>query len=161
MALLRFFHFFPPRNCPALKRNFTIPPRTLRKIRNPHEIWISELLCLHMYLNWKRKKKHKKAHLRCLLLPSQQTQTQTHTHIHTHMMFRARRAPLPVCCSVLQCVVVWCSVLQCVAECHNYFANVECCVWCVAVCCRVLQCGLVWCSVVQCGAVCYHELQCV
>jgi len=40
--------------------------------------------------------------------------------------------PLPVCCSVLQCVAACCSVMQC-----------------VAVCCSVLRCAAVCCSVLQ------------
>ena len=45
-----------------------------------------------------------------------------------------------VCCSVLQCVVVWCSAVQCGAVCCSMLQ-------CVAVWCSVVQCGVIWCSV--------------
>ena len=51
-----------------------------------------------------------------------------------------------MCCSVLQCAVVYSSVLQCVA--------VRCSVLrCIAVCCSALLCVAVCCSVLQCVAV--------
>jgi len=59
-----------------------------------------------------------------------------------------------VCCSVLQCVVMFCGVLQCAASCCSVLQ-------CVAVCCSVLQCVAVCCSVLQCVAVCCIVLQCV
>jgi len=48
-----------------------------------------------------------------------------------------------VCCSVLQCVVVYCSVLQCVAACCSVLQRVAVCysvLYWVALCCNVLQC---------------------
>jgi len=67
-----------------------------------------------------------------------------------------------VCCSVLQCIVVFDSVLQCVEEdpAHWYafvllprWAGTRCIFrGFVAVCCSVLQCVAVCCSVLQCVA---------
>jgi len=50
-----------------------------------------------------------------------------------------------VCCSVLQCAVVY-SIHQKAAESRV--------LQCVAVCCSVLQCAAICCSVLQCVAVC-------
>jgi len=67
-----------------------------------------------------------------------------------------------VCCSVLQCVVVWNSVLQRVAACCSVWSSVKdvtrihrivmlvCLLQCVAVSCRM--CVAVWCNVLQCVA---------
>ena len=64
----------------------------------------------------------------------------THTH-NTEDRVKGSRRKMPLCCSVLQFVVVVCfsSVLQC-----------------VALCCSVLQCVAVCCSVLQCVAACCH-----
>ena len=43
-----------------------------------------------------------------------------------------RSHPIPVCCSVLQCVAVCCSVLQCVVVCCSVLQ-------CVAGCCSALH----------------------
>ena len=65
-----------------------------------------------------------------------------------------------VCCSVLQCVVVYCSVLQFIPVwdpsgiSRRSAFNMH-----VAVCCSVLQCFAVCCSVLQCVAVCCSVLQ--
>jgi len=72
---------------------------------------------------------------------------------------RRLRLVVELCCSVLQCVVVWCNALHCVAVCCRVL-------YCVAVCCSALQCDavplhgvsvLLW----RCVAVCCRVLQCV
>jgi len=81
--------------------------------------------------------------------------------LHTNIA-KLDSTPKPMCCNLLQHVVVCCSVLQCVAVCYSVLqlyvhvtykhsqtrlhtkANV---LQCVAVCCSVLQCVAVCCSV--------------
>ena len=88
-----------------------------------------------------------------------------------------------MCCSVLQCVVVFGNVLQCFSKLsavlleglYDLCAAACCSVsHCIAEClknalpfrlrvsmCHVLQCVAVCCSVLQCLAVCRNVLQCV
>ena len=59
-----------------------------------------------------------------------------------------------VCCSVLQCVVVYCSVLHCVAVCYTIWMQYKYC----GTCSSVLQCVAVRCSALQYFVV-LHNLQ--
>jgi len=75
-----------------------------------------------------------------------------------------------MCCSVLQCVLVYCSVSRTLSFIVHWVASRQC----AAMCCSVLQCVLVYCSVSrtlsfmvhwvasrQCVAMCCSVSQCV